>query len=195
MCICVYECENINAVHQAQTKYAVRKLLQRETYTAGAEFFSSPWMILVFLCIHFFNFYCEGWRCWRCVCVCVVCCVLCSDYRRWQKLPLSARGTYIHSACLSLLMRHHQLHYNFVGVVFSFVFCVFLFLYAPLLSAVLARLPRNTLHTPLHYGTAVVILECCRLSESLQCLPCAWNDTPIFFCRSVKNWIKNAWQF
>lgn len=89
---------------------------------------------LGFLCIHFFLiFIAKGGRCLRCV--------LCPDCRRWQKLPLSAQN--VHAACLSL-MRHHQHHYNFVGVVFSFVFCVFV--YAPVLFAVLATLLFNTLH-------------------------------------------------
>lgn len=142
MCICMYECENINAVHQAQTKYAVRKLLQRETYTAGAEFFSSPWMILVFFCIHFFNFYCEGWRCWRCVCVC------CAPTTEGGKNchSLRAERTYILLACRCLCATT-----NFIiilsGLFFHsffvfFCFCVLHF------SAVLARLRRNTLHTP-----------------------------------------------
>lgn len=96
--------------------------------------FSSPWMILVFyVYIFFLIFIAKGGRCLRCV--------LCPDCRRWQKLPLSAQN--VHAACLSL-MRHHQHHYNFVGVVFSFVFCVFV--YAPVLFAVPATLLFNTLH-------------------------------------------------
>lgn len=93
MCICMYECENINAVHQAQTKYAVRKLLQRETYTAGAEFFSSPWIFWFFFVYTFLIFIARGGVVDG-VCVCVV--------LRLQKVAkiatLCARN--VHTFCL-----------------------------------------------------------------------------------------------
>lgn len=103
MCICVYECENINAVHQAQTKYAVRKLLQRETYTAGAEFFSSPWMILVFYVYTFLIFIARGGVVDG-VCVCVLCVVCCAPTTEGGKNchSLRAERTYILLACRCL---------------------------------------------------------------------------------------------
>lgn len=107
--MCMYVCMRILRLytrHKPNTLYAIFCRGRRHKEQGLSFFFHHRGWSWFFLCIHFFNFYVEGWRLTVCVCVC------CVPTTEGGKNCHSARGTYI------LLMRHHQLHYNFVGVVF-----------------------------------------------------------------------------